>query len=133
VGLAGFVLVLGLGLVGVGVLVGLVEDGVLFGRIMGFCWCSVGMGGAWGVGEVVAEHDVDFGAGDAAAVDFFDLESGAEVEGCGGVVEDLGVDSGVDEGAEEHVAADAGEAVEIGDTHGVIVSWSGLGWVGLTC
>ncbi len=34
------------------------------------------------------------------------------------MVKDLGVDSGVEEGAEEHVTGDAGEAVEVGDTHG---------------
>lgn len=33
-------------------------------------------------------------------------------------MEDLRVDSGVDECAEEHVSADTGEAVEIGDSHG---------------
>ena len=61
---------------------------------------------------------MDFGAGDAAAVDLFDLEGGAEVEGGGGVVEDLRVEAGVEEGSEEHVATDAGEAVEVGDAHG---------------
>ena len=45
------------------------------------------------------------------------------MQGGGGFVEDFGIDSGVDEGSEEHVAADAGEAVEVGDAHGVIVSW----------
>ena len=66
---------------------------------------------------------MDLGAGDAAAVYFFDLERGVEVQGGGGVVEDLRVDSGVDEGSEEHVATDAGEAVEVGDAHEGIVSW----------
>ena len=65
---------------------------------------------------------MDFGAGDAAAVDLFDLEGGSEVEGGGGVVEDLRVEAGVEEGSEEHVATDAGEAVEVGDAHGAIVS-----------
>ena len=37
-------------------------------------------------------------------------------------MEDFGIDSGVDEGSEEHVATDAGEAVEVGDTHEDIVS-----------
>ena len=32
-------------------------------------------------------------------------------------MEDLRVDSGVDESSEEHVAADAGETVEVRDTH----------------
>ena len=72
-----------------------------------------------GLGSV---EDVDAGRGDAAAVDFFDLEGGTEIEGGDGVVEDLGGESGVEESAEEHVSADAGKAVEIGDAHGVIVS-----------
>ena len=38
-------------------------------------------------------------------------------------MEDGGIEAGVDEGSEEHVATDAGEAVEVGDAHGVIVSW----------
>lgn len=87
------------------------------------------LGVSWGgFGEVVAFEDVDFGGGDAAAVDFFDLEGCAEVEGGGGLVEDLGVDSGVDESSEKHVATDAGEAVEVGDAHDRIVSW--LRWHG---
>jgi hypothetical protein len=69
-------------------------------------------------GQLVAFEDVDFGAGDSAAVYFLDLERGAEVEGGGGFVEDGGVDAGVEEGSEEHVAADAGEAIEVGDAHG---------------
>ena len=39
-------------------------------------------------------------------------------------MEDLWVDSGVDERAEEHVTADAGEAIEVGDAHEFIVSRS---------
>jgi len=74
-------------------------------------------------------EDVDFGAGDAAAIDFFDLEGGSEVEGGGGVVKDLRVEAGVEEGSEEHVATDAGEAVEVGDAHGgycFMVGWRSL-------
>ena len=81
------------------------------------------------VGEVVAFEDMDFAGGDAAAVYFLDFEGGVEVEGGGGLVEDLGVDSGVDEGSEEHVATDAGEAVEVGDAHGgycFMVGWRSL-------
>ena len=37
-------------------------------------------------------------------------------------MEDLRIEAGVDEGSEEHVATDAGEAVEVGDAHGAIVS-----------
>jgi len=73
-------------------------------------------------GEVIAFVDVDFGGGDAAAIDFFDLDCSVEIE-CGYcLVKDFGIDSGVEESSEEHVTADAGEAVEVGDTHNVIVS-----------
>ena len=65
---------------------------------------------------------VHLGAGDAAAIDSFDFECGVEMEGSGCFVEDRWIDSGVYEGSEEHVAADAGEAVEVGDTHELIVS-----------
>src|SRR5258707_9271417 len=75
-------------------------------------------------GEVFAFVDVNFGGGDSAAVDFFDLDGGVEIEGGGGLVEDGWIEAGVDEGSEKHVTTDAGEAVEVGDSHGVIVSWA---------
>jgi hypothetical protein len=49
---------------------------------------------------MVAFEDVNFGGGDSAAVYLLDLEGGTEVEGGGGFVEDLWVDSCVDEGSE---------------------------------
>ena len=76
-----------------------------------------------GFGEGCAFVDVNFGGGDSAAVDLFDLEGGVEIQGGGGLVEDGGIEAGVEEGSEEHVATDAGEAVEVGDAHGGIVSW----------
>jgi hypothetical protein len=126
VGVAGFMKVLGFGLVLVGGLFLLVYDllvrvgvrlcmGVAVGFRVGVA-VGVRMGGCFG--WLVAFEDVDFGAGDSAAVYSFDLEGGAEVERGGGVVEDGGVDAGVEDGSEEHVAADAGEAVEVGDAHG---------------
>jgi hypothetical protein len=74
--------------------------------------------------EPFAFVDVNLGGGDSAAVDLFYLEAGVQVQGGGGLVEDGGIDTGIDEGSEEHVTTDAGEAVEIGDTHGRIVSWA---------
>ena len=64
----------------------------------------------------------DLCGGDAAAVYFFDLQRGSEVERSNGVVENLRGDSRVEQSAEEHVPTDAGKAVEIGDTHGPILS-----------
>ena len=41
----------------------------------------------------------------------------------------LRIEAGVEEGPEEHVATDAGEAVEVGDAHGgycFMVAWRSL-------
>ena len=62
-------------------------------------------------------EDVDLGAGDAASVDLLHLQACAEVECGGGVVEHLRRDSGIDQGPEEHIARDPGEAVKISNTH----------------
>lgn len=80
------------------------------------------------LGELVADHDVHFGAGDAAAVDGVDAKGGSQAEGGGGVAEDGGVDAGVEECAEEHVTADAGKAIEVRDSHRVIVADGREGW-----
>jgi hypothetical protein len=69
------------------------------------------------VGEVTIHEDVDLGAGDAASVDLLHLQACAEVECGGGVVEHLRRDSGIDQGPEEHIARDPGEAVKISNTH----------------
>ena len=74
-------------------------------------------------GELCSFVDVNLCGGDSAAVNFFYLEGGIEIQGGGGLVKDCGIEAGVDEGSEEHVTTDAGEAVEIGDAHGGIVSW----------
>lgn len=71
---------------------------------------------------MLAFVDLNLCGRDTAAVDPFDFEGGVEIEGGSGLVEDLWIDSGVDEGSEKHVAGDAGEAVEVGDAHGGIVS-----------
>ena len=52
-----------------------------------------------------------------------------EVQGGYGFVKGFGIDSCVDEGPEKHIAANAGEAVEIGDAHGTILSCSLRGLV----
>ena len=62
VGLAGFVEMLGLGLVGVGFGGALVLEVVVGVRL------------AVGFGELSVFEDVDFDAGDAAAINFFDFE-----------------------------------------------------------
>ena len=91
-------------------------------------------------GEVFAFVDVNFCGGDSAAVDLFYLEGGVEIEGGGCLVEDGGIEAGIDEGAEKHVTTDTGKAVEVSDAHGGIVScaaqeegWSGGVWGKISC
>jgi hypothetical protein len=67
--------------------------------------------------ELVALEHVDFGAGDAAAVDLLNPQAGADAERDGGVVEHLRRYSGIDQRSQEHVAGDSGEAIKIGNTH----------------
>lgn len=108
---AGFVKVLGLGIVleGVGGGEGLLGEGIGFG----FGGCVVGVA----FGRVAGFEDVDLGAGDAGAVDTLDAEGRVEVEGGDCPVEDLRGYAGFEESAEKHVAGDAGEAIEIGEAH----------------
>jgi len=56
-------------------------------------------------------EDINLGSGEAAPHDFASLEARPDVEGIGGSGKLVKRDARVDEGAEEHVAADAGEAV----------------------
>ena len=101
-GMPGFVQMLGLGLVGMGLVrvgVALVLEGI--GRL----------------GEVLTLKNVDLRAGDAATVDGLDLQLCPKVHSGGRVVHDLSGNAGFEESSEEHVAGDAGEAVEIGDAH----------------
>jgi hypothetical protein len=42
-----------------------------------------------------------------------------QAKGGKGLVEYLFIQTGMNEGAEQHVAADSGKAVEIGDVHGM--------------
>jgi hypothetical protein len=63
------------------------------------------------LGEMVAFEDVDFGTRDSAAVDLLGLERCINVE-CGScLLEYVQGDAGVNEGSEEHVACNTGEAV----------------------
>lgn len=110
--------------VGVVVTVMVVVVGVAdFVEVLGFGVVVVFVGGLMcGFGGPAVLEDMDAGGGDSAAVDLLYLETGVEMERGGGVVEDFGVEAGVEESCEEHVAADAGEAVEVGDPHVHIVS-----------
>ncbi len=70
-----------------------------------------------GFGQFCAFEDVNFGCGDSAAVNAFDLEACAQIEGCGGFVKDFWIDSNIDKRSEKHVTTDSSEAVKVGDAH----------------
>ena len=75
-------------------------------------WVDVGVGELLALlGETAVLENMDLGGGDAAAVYGFELQACVDVEGSGGVLEHMFGDAGVDQGAEEHVAGDPGEAV----------------------
>jgi hypothetical protein len=78
----------------------------------------VGVRMAVGLGRFPVFQDVDFDGPDAAAVHVMDVKLGSDVEGLRGLLQKFGGNSGVDQGSEEHVSADAGKAFEISDTHG---------------
>jgi hypothetical protein len=69
------------------------------------------------IGFMAVDRHSRFLRADAAAIYRFKGERRAEIEGRGGFGEERGRDAGIDQGAEEHIAADAGEAFEIADTH----------------
>jgi hypothetical protein len=71
--------------------------------------------------ELAIFEDIDLGRADAAAVDVVDAQLGSYVEGVDGLQQEVGRNTGVDEGSKEHIPADACEAFEISDTHRLLV------------
>lgn len=67
---------------------------------------------------IVLDDDIDLGSGESAAADFAHLETCADVQCRSGLFEQGKGHARVDKGAEQHVAADAGEALQISDSHG---------------
>ena len=63
-------------------------------------------------------HDVELGCRDAAAIDARVLQVGPDVESGDGLLEELERNSGVEQRAQKHVAADSREAFEVGNSHG---------------
>ncbi len=86
--------------------------------IVVFCVENVGRGNVFFAGWIRAIENEDFCGRDSAAIDLLDLERRSEIEGGCGLMEDPGVQAGIEEGAEKHVSANAGKAVEVGDAHG---------------
>jgi hypothetical protein len=70
------------------------------------------------VGFVTVDQHARFAGADAAAVYRIEDEDCAEIEGRGRLLKERNGDAGVDQGAEEHVTAEAGEAFEIANAHG---------------
>jgi hypothetical protein len=69
------------------------------------------------VGEMTVLQHVHFCAADATPINGFDLQACAELERQGRLHQHRGWNTGVEQGAEEHVAGDPGEAFEISDAH----------------
>jgi hypothetical protein len=65
----------------------------------------------------VFDDHVDLGSGETAAHDLAFGEMRADVEGAGSFIEELEGHTGVNQCAEQHIAADAGETFEITNAH----------------
>jgi hypothetical protein len=68
------------------------------------------------VGTAV-DKDIHLGSGDSVPLDAAAGERGIEAEGFSHRLQLVKRDSGVDGRAEEHVAANSGETIEIGNAH----------------
>jgi hypothetical protein len=67
--------------------------------------------------SVAVDEDIDFGRGDPAAFDTVGCELGVEAEAASDGLQCIERDACIYGCAEEHVAADSGEAVKVGNTH----------------
>jgi hypothetical protein len=73
-----------------------------------------------GVLSFAGEH-VDLGPGQAAANDSTLLQTRTYVEGGGGLRKQVKGNAGIDQCAEQHIAADSGKTLKVSSTHGEIV------------
>lgn len=64
-----------------------------------------------GLGRSIPDQHIHLGGADAAAVHLRDLEPGAETERGRGFLKQRRRYAGIEQGAQQHVAADAGKAV----------------------
>ena len=60
---------------------------------------------------------IDFGGGDSSAAHLAGFEACAHVQGRGGFGQALQWNAGIDQRAQQHVAADAGKALQISNSH----------------
>jgi hypothetical protein len=63
------------------------------------------------------DDDVDLGSREASASDFVHFELRADVQGRGGFFKQGEGYAGIHQSAEQHVSANAGKAVEVGNSH----------------
>jgi hypothetical protein len=66
---------------------------------------------------LAVHHDIEFGGGDARPIHARKLQRCSDVQVGNGLLEKLEGNSGVEQGAQKHVAANTGEAIEIGNAH----------------
>src|SRR5271166_4485096 len=66
---------------------------------------------------LAVHHNVELGSRDASPIHTGKLQGRSDVQVGDGLLEQLERNSGVEQRAQEHVAADAGETIEIGNTH----------------
>lgn len=81
------------------------------------CGMRMCMWMVWLVVVGCMRYDVYLCRADAATVCARDRQFRADVERGDGLLQERGIHAGIDERAEEHVAADAGEALEKRDAH----------------
>ncbi len=67
---------------------------------------------------LILNDDVDLGSGKAAAAHLAHLETGTHIQCCSCFFKQGKRHARIDERAKQHVAADAGEALQISDSHG---------------
>ena len=61
------------------------------------------------IGNAPCDQHVDLGSADPAAIYFLELQLGPQAERRYALPQQLEADAGIDQGAQEHVAADAGK------------------------
>src|SRR5262249_8792930 len=69
------------------------------------------------VGVLLGGVDVDLRGGEAALAHLGDVEAAGPAEGVEAPADGFGIDAGIEEGGQRHVAADAAEAVEMQSAH----------------
>ncbi len=77
----------------------------------------VSMGRSRSVGILPIDEHACFERADAAAVHVSEVQLRAEVEGTDSIAQQVGRDAGIDQRAQQHISADASEALQISDSH----------------